>query len=125
MKPCRNTFASTVLKVLENRLYRTFGMLHKIMKDEGSSFKSNATTKHMEECAIEPDNVAPGNHRANSIAERTIQEVNGRISTTSPKEWIKWQKHLKDIDQAIRTKPVSLTPSTSRNSIQKTTPNSY
>ena len=46
---------------------------------------------------------------ANGVAEQTIQEVRKRINTIGPKEWMKWHKHLRDIEQAIRAKPVLLT----------------
>ena len=92
-----------------HRNHRITLFIKEIIMDEGSSFKRNAMKKHMQECAIEPDYVAPGNSRANGITKQTIQEVNGRMHAIGPQELMKWHKHLKDIKQAICTKPILLT----------------
>ena len=62
---------------------------------------------------------------ANGVAEQTIQEVRKRMNTIGPKEWMKWHKHLRDIEQAIRAKPVLLTALSPAEIVYETNPNIY
>ena len=55
--------------------------------DKGSSFKGNKMIKQIEEYKIKPEHMAPENHQANRVEERTIQEVNRRMNIIGPDEW--------------------------------------
>ena len=59
---------------------------------KGSSFKSDAMKKQLEDYNIKLDSLAIGNHRTDSIAQQTIQEVNGRINVMGLNKWMKRRK---------------------------------
>ena len=54
---------------------------------------------------MELDIVAPGNHKANGMAERMIRELNDRMAVKGDKEWKKWHHHIKDVEMSLRVTP--------------------
>jgi transposase InsO family protein len=103
--PCKNTKSETVIQALKSRLYPDYGVPEVIVLDQQSSFTGHVMDSHCLTYGIELDVVAPGNHKANGMAERMIRELNDRMAVKGEQEWKKWHHHIKDIEMSLRVTP--------------------
>ena len=91
--PIRNQEASTVAKVLVERVFAYFGAPLQILTDLGSNFQSDLFTELLRRLEIDQARTTPYKPSANGLIERfhrTLNSILGKVVNRAQKDWDEW-----------------------------------
>ena len=103
--PCKTNNAQVVINAVLDRVCADYSLPESIILDRAGSLKGHQMRAHLESFGIQPEFVAPDNHRANGLAERVIREFNDRMNLTNTEHWKTWHKQIKNMKLSLRTNP--------------------
>ena len=102
---CNNNSANTTLRVLQDKIFPITGYPETLIIDGAGAFVSKQFEEALRAHGIEPDMVAPDNHRANGLAERHVRTLNDTMRNLDDTDKARWPALLKELQIAIATTP--------------------
>jgi len=91
--PIRNQEASTVAKVLVERVFAYFGTPLQILTDQGSNFQSELFVELLKRLEVDQVKTSPYKPSTNGLIERfhrTLNSILGKVVSRAQREWDEW-----------------------------------
>ena len=101
--PVKTTTTAELIKAIETHVMPHHGYMEVLIHDQGSAYTSKVFKEYAEARNITLNPVAKGNHRANGLAEKLVQQVHEGINKLADKDFKNWSKLLPIVEFNLRT----------------------